>query len=779
VNPGKLNNPRESALKDQSKPWSAKLSLLLSPNISLSIFTIFILAAIGLFGFSAVENEMKRNLAAQLQTTLSANVEALKIWIEDKRLDAQVLASQPEIREKILSLIDLVKNEDLKPEFLQETQELIWLKEHLGAACKKYGFIGFALLDTTGFQAGSILDEPLGKRQLIERSDFFYRSLQGETVVSHPFIGDVDLPDIDGVWQKDWPTMFASTPIRNDVNEIVGVLSFRIRPEIAFTRMLEINHWGETGETFAFNSEGLMLSDSRFNSQLKKAGLLPDKPESRAILKMQIRDPGGNMMEGFRSVLPRSQQPLTLMAASATKGKKGINVDGYNDYRGEPVVGAWTWLPDHYFGVATEMNVDEAFAPLKTMNYWFLVIFGLFTLSTFSALIFHARQVKTEKDRQSALQKVTESEIRFRTIMDNTNDAVVTINERGTIETFNPAAEIIFGYKLTDIVGRNIKILMPEPYQSDHDGYLERYLSTRQNNILNLVREVQGMRNNGSVFDLEISVRKMDLAGNIRFVGTLKDITDRKQAENKLIMYANELAQSNKELQDFSAIASHDLQEPLRKIIIFGDRLETQISNQDPQGQETLKRMQKSAERMRRFINDLLEFSKVTNKTKKLTSIDLNKLIPQVVEDLDLIINKNGGRFFMANLPFIEADIAQMRQLFQNLFTNALKYHQTGVSPVIKISGSSNIDGFIKISVEDNGIGFDEKYMNKIFKPFERLHTKDRYEGTGMGLAICQKIVNQHGGKIVVKSKPSQGTTFIVSLPAHSTSANKQEHEFT
>lgn len=241
MNEGEFAHPHEPALKTQSKPW---LSFLFSPNVSLSIFAIFLLASIGWFGLSAVEKEMKRNLSAQLQATLSANVEALKIWIEDKKIDAQVLASQPETQEKILSLIELAKNEDLKSEFLLGTPELIWLREHLGAACKKYGFIGFVLLDSTGLQVGAILDEPVGKRQLIERSDFFYRSLQGDTVVSHPFIGEVDLPDIHGVWRKNWSTMFASTPIHNPAGKIVGVLAFRIRPKIDFSRMLEISRWG-------------------------------------------------------------------------------------------------------------------------------------------------------------------------------------------------------------------------------------------------------------------------------------------------------------------------------------------------------------------------------------------------------------------------------------------------------------------------------------------------------------------------------------------------------
>ncbi|GJL77899.1 MAG: hypothetical protein NPINA01_08880 [Nitrospinaceae bacterium] len=768
MNQEKRDPPPESRINTPSKHWNRRLALLLSPNVRLSFATILLLAAIGWFGLSAVEKEMKKNLAAQLQTTLSANIEALKIWIEDKKLDAQVLATQPEVRQKILSFIEVSKTKDVGPDILKQTQELRWLREHLGAACKKYGFIGFVLLDNTGYQLGAFLEEPLGKRQLIEHSDFFYRSLQGDTVLSPPFTGEVDLPDVHGVWHSNWPTMFASTPIRDPAGETVGVLGFRIRPEIAFTRILEINRLGKTGETYALNGEGLMLSESRFNSQLKKAGLLAEHLENRAILQMQVRDPGANMIRRFRPAPPRSQQPLTFMAASATKGKTGINVDGYNDYRGVLVVGAWAWLPDYYFGVATEMDVDEAFAPLQTMNSWFVLLFGFFVLSALSAFIFHFRQVRTEIDRQSALQDVIESEVRSRAIMDNAGDAIITINELGSVDTFNPAAEKMFGYQASEIIGRNIKTLMPEPYRSEHDGYLRRYASKDQAINLELDREVQGRHQNGSIFDLALSVRKMAITGKTRFIGVMKDITERKTAETKLKAYADELERSNMELQDFSTIASHDLQEPLRKIIILGDRLETQISNQDPQGRDTLQRMQKSAERLSQFIGDLLEFSKVTTISKTLSPIDLNRLIPEVVEDLDLLITNNKGKVFMGRLPVIEGDQMQIRQLFQNLISNAIKYHKTDVSPIVKINCSAKEEGFYRISVKDNGIGFDEKYVSKIFKPFQRLHTKSDYEGTGMGLTICQKIVNQHGGKISAQSKPSHGTLITVSLPAPS-----------
>ncbi len=757
------------------QPDNGHIKPLSFSHTRLSLLTILLLAVAGWFSFTTVKQEIKNSLSDQLKITLSANVEALKIWIEDKKLDAEVLAAQPEIQEKIFALIDYAKNEDVGPGLLKETQELIWLREHLGAACEKYGFIGFVLLDSTGYQVGALLEEPVGKRQLIERSDFFYRSLQGDTVLSHPFPSEVDLPDINDAWHSNWPTMFASTPMRNKEGEIVGVLAFRIRPEIAFTRILEISRWGKTGETYAFNSDGLMISDSRFNPDLKKAGLIPDEPESRAILHMEIRDPGGNRVAGFSPSQPRRQQPLTLMAANATKGNTGINVDGYNDYRGIPILGAWTWLPDYHFGITTEIDRDEAFEPLNTITNGFLLIFGLLVVFTIATSWLHIRQFHIESERNLAHEQIKENEVRLQSLMDNAGDGIITINEQGIVETFNPAAQNIFGHLSWEIIGRNIDILIPESDRSAHNKGLQRHLATGKITILGQTVQVRGLRKDGTIFDLELSISKMTLANSIKFIGIVRDITDRKAAEEKLKAYSVELERSNKDLQDFAAIASHDLQEPLRKIITFGDRLQAMVPDLPQKGDDCLQRMQKAAERMQRLIDDLLVYSRVTTKAQPFKSVDLKDLVHQVLEDLEVGIKKSKGTIHVNGLPTLRADVFQMRQLFQNLISNSLKYHREGTPPVINVDCFQRENGGWKITLEDNGIGFDEKYTKKIFKPFERLHGKNEYEGTGMGLAICKKIVSRHGGTISVRSKPLSGTTFTIYFPAVFPSPDQRE----
>jgi len=237
--------------------------------------------------------------------------------------------------------------------------------------------------------------------------------------------------------------------------------------------------------------------------------------------------------------------------------------------------------------------------------------------------------------------------------------------------------------------------------------------------------------------------------------------------EDQVQVRTAELERSAEELTNFAYIASHDLQEPLRKIIAFGDRLAAKFDSVlNDTGRDYIERMQKSAIRMKGLIDDLLHFSRVTIRSTPFQEIDLNAVISEVLSDLEVQIERTKGRVEVDTLPRIEGGNFQMRQLFQNLISNGLKYHNEDVAPVIKIKYAGSDNGFEEIYIEDNGKGFDEKHLERIFRPFERLHGHSEYGGTGMGLAICHKIVEHHKGQITAKSQPNQGATFIVKLPS-------------
>lgn len=292
----------------------------------------------------------------------------------------------------------------------------------------------------------------------------------------------------------------------------------------------------------------------------------------------------------------------------------------------------------------------------------------------------------------------------------------------------------------------------------------------------------------GTMSDIDDRKRQTDTLGAIVAERTaalrqanaalLDEIDDRKRAEEKVRAVAAELARSNGELEQFAYVASHDLQEPLRKIQAFGDRLVTKFKADLPDaGKDYVDRMLTSAARMRRLIDDLLTFSRVATQARSFAPVELTEIVTGVASDLDERTTSTGGRIeVVGRLPEIDADASQMRQLFQNLIANALKFQRPNVPPVVEVrAAAATLPGPTpaaapipawELTVADNGIGFDEKYLDRIFQVFQRLHGRAEYEGTGVGLAICRKIVERHGGTITARSRPGEGATFVVTLPA-------------
>lgn len=246
------------------------------------------------------------------------------------------------------------------------------------------------------------------------------------------------------------------------------------------------------------------------------------------------------------------------------------------------------------------------------------------------------------------------------------------------------------------------------------------------------------------------------------------EVEERRRAEHLANAFAVELQRSNHELEQFASVASHDLQEPLRKIQAFADRLKARCGNQlGEQGLDYLQRILNSAVRMRRLIDELLAYARVTTRGQPFVPVDLGNMAREVVSDLEARLQQSGGFVEIAELPLIEADPVQMRQLFQNLIGNSLKFRKPGEPALVRVAGRvlSGSPDLCELTVSDNGIGFEQEYAERIFQLFERLHGRSDYEGTGMGLAICRKIVERHGGRILAHGTPGQGATFLVRLP--------------
>ncbi len=306
------------------------------------------------------------------------------------------------------------------------------------------------------------------------------------------------------------------------------------------------------------------------------------------------------------------------------------------------------------------------------------------------------------------------------------------------------------------------------PYGFNEDT--QRLLVSMVNQVALAVENARlytALREQAAHLEQEVARRTAELtAANQQLTGEIKE---REQVERSLQLYAHELERSNQELDNFAHIASHDLQEPLRKITVFGSRLEEKYAAAlDERGLEYLRRMQSAAARMQRLIQDLLVYSRVATQRQPFSLVSLDDVLREVLSDLEVRIEQTGAMVTAGPLPEVEADPTQMRQLLQNLVGNALKFIDPNRRPVLQIdSQPANVDGreMCQIFVKDNGIGIDPQFQGRVFEIFERLHGRTTYEGTGVGLAICRKIVERHGGLISVESVPGEGATFVVTLP--------------
>ncbi len=356
-------------------------------------------------------------------------------------------------------------------------------------------------------------------------------------------------------------------------------------------------------------------------------------------------------------------------------------------------------------------------------------------------------------------EMLKESELRFRSLMQSSPEAIFITDSQGIIIMANPSAERMFGYGKDDLLGQRMEILMPEHFREAHNKGVERYKKTRVPHVIGKMVEVEGLRKDNTIFPIELSVGTWQSNGEDYFSGIIRDITVRKAAEQKMM-------QKQRDLEQFAYVASHDMKEPLRMISSYTKLL---LRNCEPHLDEHSREfgtfIDEAVERMQALIKDLLAYGKVNNEETEKAHVDIAQVLDGVTDALRIKIDETDTRIIYNDLPVVEGNKSQLNQLFQNLIENAIKFRRNEVTPEINVSAKKNGKQW-QFTVADNGIGMEQHFEDRVFKIFQRLHSRKDYPGTGIGLAICKKIVENHGGKIWFDSRPGQGTTFYFTLPA-------------
>jgi chemotaxis family two-component system sensor kinase Cph1 len=492
----------------------------------------------------------------------------------------------------------------------------------------------------------------------------------------------------------------------------------------------------------------------------------PDEWERAALVSFEK---GTDEVVDFAPV--RGKTCLRLMRPIKTEGAC-LKCHGGQGYRVGDIRG----------GVSVSVPMEPYLAIERKEVLSSIASFSLLWLVGMAGILFGHKRLGTQiKEKERVEHALEISEKNYSAVFDNSLTGIYVVQD-DKLKLANQTLADIYGYEPRELIGMDsLELVHPD----DRRLVMELREKRLRGEEVPPVYEVRSIRKDGAVIWVQRRNTLVSFDGKPAVLGNVLDVTRFKEAEETVKRQTEELSRSNQELQAFASVASHDLQEPLRKIRTFGDVVERKFGEQlGEEGRDYLYRMRKAAVRMQALIDALLVYSRVNAKGLDFKTVGLNDIVEEVISDLEVLIETKKAKVQVAELPAIEADSVQIAQLFQNLVSNSLKFGPEHGAPEVRISSEALEDAVpervrtkrvrtkrVRIIVEDNGIGFDNKFADRIFRPFERLHSHTAYEGAGIGLATCRKIVERHGGTIEAKGVPDKGATFIITLPV------KQKHD--
>ncbi len=405
--------------------------------------------------------------------------------------------------------------------------------------------------------------------------------------------------------------------------------------------------------------------------------------------------------------------------------------------------------------VSRQMGENLELFALRKDNVEFPVEIGLNPIVTVEGTLVMAAVIDITESLKAGEQ--------FRLVVESAPSAMVLANQKGEIVMINKQTEVLFGYTREELIGEKVELLLPDRMREKHQGIRHSYHLNPQKRPMGNGRDLYAMHKSGAEIPVEIGLNPIEKNDENFVLASIIDITERKKHEDALRLYTKRIEDKNKELEQFTYIASHDLREPLNSIIsLIGLLLDDEEHRENTELFKMLNYISESSQRLMNLISGLLDFSRLGTNAE-IKSINTGKLVSTVLKDLDASIKTSNGEVLVDTLPEINAYEFELRLLFQNLLSNAIKYSKEDVAPKIHISAKKLKDGW-EFAIKDNGIGIPSDKKDKIFLLFQRLHDRNKYEGIGIGLAHCKKIVELHDGKIWVESELGEGSTFYFTI---------------
>lgn len=753
--------------------------------LSLMIAAILPLFIVSSFSYLNARNELQRISLSNLEVVANMQVDKIEEFFKHLKLDIVIAQDYYNIQSNLPVVSELAK--DRNNPLYKKAKEM--LDSQLKSFQRVSGFDDVMLLNTDGLTVyasdkeheASDLDNPLpdpGNKAFENGKKGIYFS------------------DIFRNWSEgnDY-SMVLTAPLKDFDGNLTGVIAFEIDMDPIYELIHDFTGMGETGETLIGKRVGdhaLFLNPLRHDS---------DAALSRTAVF------------GTNTAFPIQE---------AVNGKSGSSVDEM-DYRDVKVLAAWRYIPSMDWGLVAKIDIGEAFASIKKLrNFTITIGCGALMLAALFAVIIvrsitrplnrlqegiliigdgnldykvgngsrdevgvlskafdqmtqKIKEVTASRDevdleivrREQSETALRESEARTRAIVDSAIDGIITIDERGIVESLNPTAVKLFGYASEEVIGRNIKMLMPEPYQSEHDGYLRKYKNTGKANITGSSREVIGLRKDGATFPMTLGVSEVQLQNTKIFTGLIRDITEVKEAERELKKSHEQLVQSDKmsAVGNMVAGVAHELNNPMMGVLNFIQYCRKRIPEDDKK-HGVLVDAEREIARCQEIVKNLLTFSRMEKEGEEGRSCaNLDTILDRVIKLLSyhvsimrVSINRHTDKW----TPDVWIKTNSIQQVFLNLISNAIDAMDASDTRELNIDIRPEGE-LVQVMVSDTGPGIAGEDMQKIFEPFYT--TKEVGKGTGLGLSMCRSIVMAHGGDITCESKAGEGTSFRILLP--------------